>query len=346
MGTVGSTAVQVVEVDRLYPQALQRLVAARLGVLGPPVDQHPPFLAPGDAELGGDDHVSPMLGQDAANEPLVVPEPVGVGGIEQGDPELDGPSQRRHRFVFVGRPVGLGHAHAAEAEGGYRQPLGSQLAVTHRSGRRGGHRLSSFRREFLEPPDPATPGRWGPPRAPYGGTVRWGPPRAPYGGTVRWGPPVHRMVEQFGGARPVHRMVEQFGGARPVHRLVEKDARRPRFHQTMHARPTQINAALLVGTGACRVTAAIGARVYTPPNPDAEDAKGCAQRPLLQDREARLPRFFDLGPVVVLGHDCALTGRFEPVAVEVPEPGRADATESGSLRWREWPGGWKPPGQH
>jgi hypothetical protein len=42
---------------------------------------------------------------------------VGVGGIEQGEAEIDGAQDRPDRFVVVDGAVALGHAHAPEADG-------------------------------------------------------------------------------------------------------------------------------------------------------------------------------------------------------------------------------------
>ena len=72
-----------------------------------------------DAELGGDDDaVAPAL-DGLADQDLVGVRAVDVGGVEQRDAEIEGAMDRGDAFGLVGRAVELGHAHAAEAEGGH-----------------------------------------------------------------------------------------------------------------------------------------------------------------------------------------------------------------------------------
>ena len=72
-----------------------------------------------DAELGGDDDpVAPALDR-LADEDLVGVRAVDVGRVEERDPEIERAVDRRDAFGLVGRAVELGHAHAAEAEGGH-----------------------------------------------------------------------------------------------------------------------------------------------------------------------------------------------------------------------------------
>jgi hypothetical protein len=48
-----------------------------------------PLLASLVAELGGDDDAPPALAHDAAGEALIRERPVHVGGVEEGDAELE-----------------------------------------------------------------------------------------------------------------------------------------------------------------------------------------------------------------------------------------------------------------
>ena len=62
--------------------------------------------------------VAPALDR-LADEDLVGVRAVDVGGVEERDPEIERAVDRRDAFGLVGRAVELGHAHAAEAEGGH-----------------------------------------------------------------------------------------------------------------------------------------------------------------------------------------------------------------------------------
>ena len=73
-----------------------------------------------DAELGREhDAVAPAADR-AADQLLVRERPVHVGRVEEGHAELERAVDRRDRFGVVAGAVELGHAHAAEAEGGDR----------------------------------------------------------------------------------------------------------------------------------------------------------------------------------------------------------------------------------
>ena len=126
-------AVLVVEVDVVGAQPLERALERLPDVLRRAVE-----AAPGgavglrlDAELGGDDDLVAAAGERAAEQLLVVVRAVQLGGVEEGDAELDRPVQRGDRLVGVGLAVEGGHAHAAEAEGGDGESAGSQLSLLH-----------------------------------------------------------------------------------------------------------------------------------------------------------------------------------------------------------------------
>jgi hypothetical protein len=116
--------VLVVEVDVVGAKALERPLDRALHVLGGAVrgpDRghiarlrvvHPVV------ELGGDHAVVPTSLDRPADEHLVGERPVDLGGIEEIDPELERPLDRRDRLVFVGCAVGDGHAHTAKSEFG------------------------------------------------------------------------------------------------------------------------------------------------------------------------------------------------------------------------------------
>ena len=65
---------------------------------------------------------APLATVWAAVEPLngrefIAAMAVGVGRVEQGHAQFQGPRQGRQRLRVVGRAVELAHAHAAEADG-------------------------------------------------------------------------------------------------------------------------------------------------------------------------------------------------------------------------------------
>jgi len=96
-------------------------------VLWPAVEPGLPAVGDAEAELGRNRHlVAPTL-QRAAEQLLVDEGPIDLGRVEKGAAELDRPVQRRDRLRLIGRPVGLAHAHAAEADGRDFQPLAAEL---------------------------------------------------------------------------------------------------------------------------------------------------------------------------------------------------------------------------
>ena len=64
-------------------------------------------------------------------EHFVVPDPVHVGGVEEGDPQVDGPAEERDRGLVVRRSVELGHAHAPETDRGDFDARSSQYSLFH-----------------------------------------------------------------------------------------------------------------------------------------------------------------------------------------------------------------------
>src|SRR5881398_2239538 len=112
-------AVLVVEVDRLEAEALQAPVARGAHVLRAPVDgAHPRVVAAHDAELGGDDDLLAPAAEGAPDQLLVGVRAVHVGGVEEGDAEVERAVDGGDRLVVVARAVELRHPHAAEADGG------------------------------------------------------------------------------------------------------------------------------------------------------------------------------------------------------------------------------------
>ena len=113
---------------RSVSQPAQRGLRDLADVLGPAVGADELAAFEAEAELGREDHlVAPPL-ERSAEQLLVGEGAVGLGGVEEGDAELDGSVERRDGFLVVGHAVGLAHSHAAEAEGGDLESLASELA--------------------------------------------------------------------------------------------------------------------------------------------------------------------------------------------------------------------------
>ena len=75
------------------------------------------------AELGGEDDLVAAAGDRPADQLLVGERAVHVGGVEEGDAELERAVDRRDRLGLVAGAVELRHAHAAEAERRYFEVL-------------------------------------------------------------------------------------------------------------------------------------------------------------------------------------------------------------------------------
>ena len=86
-----------------------------------------------EAELGGHHQVlAPHLAQEPAEQELVVVGAVDLRGVEEVSPELDVPVQHAQGLRLVGRAVGVGHAHAAQADGGDLEAGRPQAPSRHR----------------------------------------------------------------------------------------------------------------------------------------------------------------------------------------------------------------------
>ena len=74
-------------------------------------------LAALDAELGGQHHLVPAAGDRLADQPLVGERAVHVGGVEEGDAEVQGAVDGPFGLLLVAGAVELAHPHAAEPLG-------------------------------------------------------------------------------------------------------------------------------------------------------------------------------------------------------------------------------------
>ena len=85
--------VELVEVDAVELQAPQRHLDALAQVLGPADGLPHARAAAREAALGGDDQAVGVRVQRLGDEVLAHERPVGVGGVDEVDAQLDGPAQ-------------------------------------------------------------------------------------------------------------------------------------------------------------------------------------------------------------------------------------------------------------
>jgi hypothetical protein len=118
--------VLVEQVDRLDAQPLQRGVGDLDDVLRAAVQAGLAALGvEPEPELGGDHHLLPERRQCLADRFLVHERAVDLGGVEEGDPPLDGRADHRDAVLAVGGRAEPGtDAHAAEPDAAPPAPEG------------------------------------------------------------------------------------------------------------------------------------------------------------------------------------------------------------------------------
>lgn len=125
-------AVQVVEVDVVGAQVAQGAVGRAADVLGGRVvPDEGAVVGELDPGLGGHDGRLAAAGQSLAEELLVAEGAVALGGVEEGDAQLQGAVDGGERFGLVGGAVVGAHPHQAEAFGADLQSLAAQCADLH-----------------------------------------------------------------------------------------------------------------------------------------------------------------------------------------------------------------------
>jgi hypothetical protein len=125
-------AVQVVQVDVIDAEALQRALDRAAHVLRPSVNLTPAGLdrtAGHDAELRRQRHLVAARGDRPADDLLADVRPVHVGRVEQRDTKIEGAGDRRRRVVAIETAIHGAEAHAPQAEG-----AGGDLAATECAG--------------------------------------------------------------------------------------------------------------------------------------------------------------------------------------------------------------------
>ena len=93
-GLLAVDAVDVIEVDPLNSQSLERSFAGATHVAGAVVDAARVFAGfAHDAKLGGDLHLGTAFGEEAPDQFFIVVRAIHVGGVEEVDAQIDSPLQ-------------------------------------------------------------------------------------------------------------------------------------------------------------------------------------------------------------------------------------------------------------
>jgi hypothetical protein len=134
--------VQVEQVQVVGAQALQAGLAAAAGVLGPAVGGLAAIGQREVAELGRDHGLAAAAAQRGADPALVQAVPVGVGGVEEVDAQLQrAVHQRRERLLRAGAEILRAHA-VAQGQCGHPQAAGTEEPLFHVCLSPGGRLLS------------------------------------------------------------------------------------------------------------------------------------------------------------------------------------------------------------
>ena len=108
-------AVQIIEIDAVRAEALKAFVATRGDLVGTSVDAALAVRVDLRAELRCEyDLVAPRA-KHASDQFFVVPEPIGIGGVEEIHADVERAVQGMFRLGRIRLPVALGHAQAAKA---------------------------------------------------------------------------------------------------------------------------------------------------------------------------------------------------------------------------------------
>ena len=113
-------------------QPAQGVLDGRPDVLGAAVQAGGAAAVEGEPELGGDHHLVADRRQGLADELLVGERAVHLGGVEEGDAEVDGGADEGDAVLLAdGGAVGVAESHAAEADRGYLESAGAEGALDH-----------------------------------------------------------------------------------------------------------------------------------------------------------------------------------------------------------------------
>jgi hypothetical protein len=127
--------VLVIEIDSVDPKPHQARLAGVADIIRSTRHAEPLTVRAADiAELRGDHHGrSPPL-DGAAHQLLVASNAIHVGGVEEGDAEIDRTMDGGDRFGLIADAVELRHSHAAEAHRRDAKSLSAESAVFHGEG--------------------------------------------------------------------------------------------------------------------------------------------------------------------------------------------------------------------
>ena len=122
IGTAGIETGGTVDVDIVRAEPLERIGERCLDRIGTQIEaEELPVRAAQRAELDAQQiALARHVAQRRGDQHLVVAHAVEIAGIEQRDAGIERRPDGGHALVRVGRPVEVRHAHAAEADGGYR----------------------------------------------------------------------------------------------------------------------------------------------------------------------------------------------------------------------------------
>jgi len=123
--------VQVVQVEVVDAEPGQRRLAVAADAVGAGIDVHAVLVAD-DPDLAGQHHLVASAGDRPTDQFLVVAGAVAHRGVQQGDADLDRAVHGGDGLLVVGRAIGLGHAHAAQADRGHGEALPTQVSRLHR----------------------------------------------------------------------------------------------------------------------------------------------------------------------------------------------------------------------
>jgi hypothetical protein len=133
-GRLRVNAMLVIKIDRFNAEAAQGPFAGLAHILGATVHaKKRAVLAPHIAEFGGEHDAIAAVPDSVPDEFLVPADPIHVGGVEEGDSELNRTMDRRDRLRLIAAAVEFRHAHAAKPEGGNLKAAKMALVHDHRS---------------------------------------------------------------------------------------------------------------------------------------------------------------------------------------------------------------------
>src|SRR5882724_4176892 len=126
-------AVLIEEIDGFDAQPLETGVTSAPNIFRRAVNAPSAVGMYAKTKLGSDDHAVTGNGaQKAAQQFFIGVRPVDFGGVQKISSKFHVAVENAERFLFIGWPVGAGHAHAAESQGRNQWTVLSKLPVWHK----------------------------------------------------------------------------------------------------------------------------------------------------------------------------------------------------------------------